>query len=260
MQPYGLRFGAAATDKVDCGAFGAIGVPAAATWAVWFIPTTQADAGHRLVAKATMQMSYANASNNRVVFEAPRATTFTRALTEAANFPVNWTTRLGAPVFMAGTMDLSAGLPKLYMGDLNTPVSEPSAYVTQTLGSGAGTDTTGNNLTLCGIGSIPTIGTALWAFVSIAELTLAEIMRLKNVMALNVVPRDFRGYVSSWRLGTNGTGLVIDESGRGNHGTITGATLASNMTNLGRLGPGIRPRVFDWYIGPSAPGYLLVAN
>jgi hypothetical protein len=96
--------------------------------------------------------------------------------------------------------------------------------------------------------------------VSIAELTLAEIMRLKNVMALNVVPRDFRGYVSSWRLGTNGTGLVIDESGRGNHGTITGATLASNMTNLGRLGPGIRPRVFDWYIGPSAPGYLLVAN
>lgn len=31
-----------------------------------------------------------------------------------------------------------------------------------------------------------------------------------------------------WTFGANGTGVVIDESGYGNHGTITGATLASD--------------------------------
>jgi hypothetical protein len=229
MIPNALKFGVNATDKVDCGAFAAISVPAAATWAAWFMPTAQADAAHRLIAKGTMQMSYANASNNRVVFEAPRATTFIRALAEAASFSVNWATHLGTPVFMAGTLDLASGLPKLYMGDLLTPASEPSAYVTQTLGSGAGTDTTGNNLTLGGIGSVPLKGSYFWAYVATAVYDLGEIQRLQFNPHQN-----YRNCAGRWRLGANGTGLVLDDSGNGNKGTITGAVPTSD--NLPRVG------------------------
>jgi len=243
VQQFGLRLGAATTNLINCGAFPQITIPAAGTWACWWLSTSQGSVAQRLMAKTsgagpTMYMTHANAANNRVDFEIPRQSTILRALTEAANFKANWTTRLGEPFFLAATYDTSSGLPKLYMGSLTLPPAEPSSYITQQLGTGTVNDTSANNFVIGNLaaGGVPLVGTMLWNFVSIAELTLAEIIRLWNVMALNIVPRDFRGYVSSWRPGTNGTGLVIDESGRGNHGTISGATLARNMTDLGRLG------------------------
>ena len=221
MIPTALKFGANATDRVDCGSFTALGVPNAATWAGWFISTSQGVVGQRIAQKGNHYLTFANAANNRVDFETGRSTTFLRALAEASSFAVNWTTHLGTPVFIAGTYDIGASsLPRLYMGDLNTPAGEPSAYVTQTLGSGTVTDQSASNL-LLGNNAVPNAplnGSFFWFYAASAEYSLAEIRRLQFVPNQN-----YRACAGRWRLGANGRGPVLDDAGNRNHGTITGA-------------------------------------
>lgn len=235
----GLTFGAATSDRVDCGAFAALNTPAAGTLAAWFLPTSQGAVAQRLMAKNTFNFSHANASNNRVVLEIPRATTFLRALTEAANFPVNWVSRLGSPVFMAATYNTASGLPKLFIGDLNSPATEPSSYITQQVGTGAVTSLSGSNLLIGGNGStISMKGIIFSAFVALVEYSTNEVRQLQRQMM-----QDFRSCAGRWELGGTGWGRVIDQSGKGNHGTITGAVLTSHVLPMREPSRRLRYRV-----------------
>lgn len=231
MQLGGLRFGAATSDIVDCGVLNELGVPDKLTLACWFIPTSQGAVAQRLISKLTgasnnIYLTHANASNNRVNLTIPRQSAFVNGLAEASSFRVNWTSHLGEPIFIAGTADLAGGLPRLYVGSLRCPAAEPSAYVTQTIGSGTINDTTNNHLDLGNVnaGTVPLIGTMLWAYIGLAELTLAEIIRLQDVIWSSIPPRDFRGYINSWRPGNNGRGAVVSESNAKNYGTLTGVS------------------------------------
>ena len=112
-------------------------------------------------------------------------------------------------------------LGKLYVGDLRTPMTE-CTYGTTT--DGSGTYPTDNNAAdPFRIGNTPASDSSLIGLVWVAayifnELTLAQLRDWQ----FNPRP-DFYDTRGFWRPGTNGTGPVWDESGRGNHGTMTGA-------------------------------------
>jgi hypothetical protein len=108
-------------------------------------------------------------------------------------------------------------------------VAEPATYNTQTVGSGTSDIDAAANWYLGAVqrdtslvfkGLIYTFG------LSNTVLTQAELQAIADCR-FDRLPFRPRGGLLWGRCGANGTGRVIDESGNGNHGTITGAVLST---------------------------------
>lgn len=153
-----------------------------------------------------------------------RATASQRAAAVATNFAAY---AAGTWMCLGVQLDPTTdGNNRLYLGNLSTPLAEPSAYSVQTAGSGAfNSDAAadlyvGNNQNL----SVEFDGVIAWIAWWNRLLTYGE-----------MVDQQFRPHVTSGcvlftHYGLNGaTGTQADWSGNGNNGTLTGTTAAQHV-------------------------------
>ena len=130
---------------------------------------------------------------------------------------------IGLPVFAWFTFD-DAASPKvrIYAGTQRTPAAEV-AYNTTTAGSGtinadAAASLYAGNLQRANTN--PFLGRICTGIVAAQAITDLGLIRQLQTGVILQPPRT----VLRVRYGSNGTGMVWDESGNSNHGTITGAT------------------------------------
>jgi hypothetical protein len=137
----------------------------------------------------------------------------------------------GAWAFIGASWNTAGanGDQHLYSGSLSLAVAEVSSYVTRVVGSGtlledpAEPGILGNR----GAGSRQFDGILATVLIFSRQLALGEIR------AQQFHPHAISGCVGFWHLGFAGTGTQPDWSGGGNHGTVTGATVAAHVP----LGP-----------------------
>jgi len=224
--------GATSSDNVNCGHGATLNNLTVYTLMAWCMPTV-APSASRLMTKSAGVGTGGSGRNftihnisTRAAFQIGRATASMTCTADLVNFAAY---ALNIPLFFAATVDLSAGLPKMYMGSLTMPCAEPSAYAAQTLGSGAAGDDSATDwylgnysgLNVAFVGPIWVAG--VWA-------TVFDLGRLRELQR-HPSPATSRGF---WLPGQNGTGRVWDLSGNNNHGTITGALPTSDV--LPRVG------------------------
>jgi len=184
--------------------------------------------------------------------------------TTSLDIHANWTNFFGAtaniPMFLAGQSDLNtAGNNRLFVGTQSIPAAEPSSYSVQTNGSGTATSNAGQ---VCLIGnqdgqSFSLQGAIHWLGVWNATLSLAELLDLQHHPLTS--PLLMRA-LAWWMPGTNGAGPVLDLTGKGNHGLITGAMAVSN--NLPIVTPRLPRRYWDigavTPVGRAVPSFTLL--
>jgi hypothetical protein len=224
-----LTFGAVASDRVQLAHAASLADIAAGTYLSWIRPTGNT-AFRRLyqknnVASAAYRIfAHGNTPTAQIGFEVGRATVACQAYGNCANFAAY---SLNAWTFCAARYDTAAsnGDQELYVGNLTTPLAEPSAYAVQQVGSGtvtadAGSDPrVGNNAADTGAlqGDMAFFG--LWN----RYLTYGE------MLAQQWHPHPTEGCVVFLMLGWNGTSTQPDWSGNLNNGTVTGATVAAHV-------------------------------
>lgn len=223
-----LDFGAG--DYVDCGSAGSLDNLTAFTFCCWGkVPDNATD-------RNIFQKSHFNTTgwrdgeitvNDRLFAGINRATSACQARADLTNFST-WP-GFGEWVFMAGRVNTAgaAGDQQLWMGSLTAPPVEPSSYTNQTAGSG----------------SVPADGT-LNFFVGnrnpVSQDRPFGMMafyghwnRLLTAAEINhqwARPQRTTGNVLFLHLGFGwGTGTQRDLSGNGNHGTVTGASIADHI-------------------------------
>lgn len=118
----------------------------------------------------------------------------------------------------------------IYTGRADVPLVESTYGITDT-GSGAIKDSSAVSLRLLNAAAANRgwVGPAFIAAFWNSAMNLGELRELQKD------PRPYGLCRGFWRLGTNGTGLVYDESGFNNHGTITGAIPTNDyLPRMGR--------------------------
>lgn len=166
----------------------------------------------------------ADAANDIFNFYRQRGTTYLQASAHAANFAAY---ALNKWLCIAFTWD-TAGTPHAYMGSLTQELAAPSAYSTQTAGSGT-LNTTAVDFRL-GNGQVTTreMKGRLGAFaVFDTQLTLAQ------CQAWQFRPGNILGCLGLYFPGSNGTTSVPDLSGNGAGGTVGGAPTVGDFLPLG---------------------------
>lgn len=173
-----------------------------------------------------------------------RATTASDALSLVSNFSAH---ALNQWNWYAGVWNTGGanGDQKLYVGTLTTPFAEPSAYGTQTVGSGAEGD---NSAVDAIIGNNSNAALAFPGRIACVihynvALTLGQLRAVQFGDA--VLP----GRVGYWELGWNGTGTQPDYSGNGNAGTVTGATVAVHAPVRNPFGGRAMPQAYPVPVG-----------
>lgn len=217
-----LKF-SASTDLVNCGAGASLDNLDPITVVAWALRTTPS-ASTRLwqkgIATNAWNLNADLAETGTFFANLPRATTLCNVSAALKNFPGYF---LNSWLYWAASLDTSAaGNNKLFIGSLTSPVSEPSAYATQTVGSGtkgnnsAADATIGNksNLSAVWTGSIACVG-VFGRLLSLPEHRLLQ---------LNPGPKTVAGCLQWIFVGDNNTSTQHDLSGNGNNGTVTGAT------------------------------------
>lgn len=218
-----LAFGAAASDRVDCGSGSTLDDLDPFTILLWVYPTTltnnrvifiKGQSGNNSRKSLTIPVVTSNVS-----FTVDRATTDTSFITSGGIWVVNtW-------YLLAATFDSAASpVAHIYRGTLTAGATEPS-YGTSTDGSGAVQSDAAENLRL-GNSAANTVafqGRIGYAAYIAGALTLAQIIDWQ------FRPRVIAGTRGFWIPGYNGTANVPDLSGNGNTGTITGATVADHV-------------------------------
>jgi hypothetical protein len=219
-----LNFGTGASSpRVDCGSGASIDNINVGTWMAWVYPTSSVNC--RLMQKGLGPAGHIFYTTT-TVFEMTiaRGTQSLLANASLANCAAYGTNK---HVCMAAVFDTggAAGDQKIYMGDLATPLAEPSAYTTQRIGSGAVGDDSGVNLIIGNISSatLSYPGDVSWIAAWNRRLSHEELI------AQQWHPHVTSGCVGFWVLGYNGTGTQPDWSGNGNNGSVTGATVAAHV-------------------------------
>lgn len=232
--PAALTFGAATSDKVDCGSAANLDNLDPFTALLWIYPTTLT-AGRGLFCKG------AGSGNLRVIrIEDPDeinvivwGSSFGSLATNNANLTVNtwW--------FVALVFDSAAGTDKhVYVGNLTTPAVETTYAANNDSGTPPDDNTYNLKLgnrdseTVAFQGRIATV-----AYVNKA-MTLTEIKQWQG-MTLPTLETKL-----SIHLGLNGTTVVTDWSGQANTCTVTGATTAAHVP-IGWFTPGLLARGLD---------------
>ena len=237
-----LTFGAAASDRVNCGSSTSHDGLTVGTKAYICRPTSL---GVTYSPRFMQKGLTANGDYRAMFFtgttslsgEVQRAGVDVKAQAVCTNFAAY---ALSTWMLMAFTWDINgiASDQKLYIGNATTPPAEPSAYASQTVGDGAlGDDSAadwivGNNqnVNVAFLGDLAVQG--VWS----RQLTGAELGTWFNnpsdVGANNIMLHS---------IGSNGTDTQHDYSGNGNHGAVTGATVSTNKPPVGLWTPNISP-------------------
>lgn len=172
-----------------------------------------------------------NGAQSRLEFSRKRATTDCGAQATFANFSGHATNQWGWYAAVWNTAGVN-GDQKLFYATDGTPFAEPSAYFSQGVGSGAVGDNSaadaflGNNAGL----ALALPGRMARVILYNVALTLAQ---LRAIQFSHLV---LAGRIGHWELGWTGTGTQVDYSGRGNTGTVTGATLAAGPPDASVFG------------------------
>ena len=223
-----LLFTDAGAQIVDCGSAASLDDLTTAT-ALYLVyctnaaPTTVRPLAAKVGPDYFIPYILGSGGSNRWQIEIQRATTFLIASATQANmstFGENKWCFIGCSYNTAG----ANGDQHLYHGDLITGVAEAAAYTTQTVGSGSVNSNAAANLVLGNINAANRgwPGRIALAMIFNRQLSLGEI----NNQQFN--PHVDSGCVLYIHFGRNSTGTQFDYSGNGNHGTVTGATVAEN--------------------------------
>lgn len=219
-----LTFGAATSDRVDCGSAATLNNLDPFTWMGAVYPTTLTDT-RKISTKGGNKRWEISGTAGNIRLRVAQATT-------AADYTTNTTplATLNKWYFIAVSYN-SAGaagqMINIYTGDWATAMSE-ATYGVATDGVGAVTSDAadilmiGNNAG----GTLAFQGRIGHFSVYNVELTLAQIeaQRLRQFAAANC--RMFH------QLGFDGTGTQLDKSGNANNGTVTGATVSAHHPYL----------------------------
>jgi len=249
-----LDFSGAGSDRVDCGSDASLDDFSAHSVVAWiYIPTL----GFGLVAaKDTAAGGFEKEWTIRATgqinafMQMTTTSMAARSDNSAGNIITanNW--------WFVGYTASSGFVPKLYLGNLTTTVSEVT-YITQTTGVGtpvsdaAASFVIGNNIDVAG--KLPGIVACL-TYVD-RELSVGELRILQYRFT-----KLYSGQQGIWQLGFDGTGTQADLSGNGNNGTVTGATVADHAPipppfgfDLGWQGAFTTPAVGQIFPGINHP-------
>ena len=217
-----LIFGAATSDRVDCGSAASLDNFTVATWLAWLYPTTLTS-GRRLFEKdaTPIKVWLLSGTGGNLRLQVAQSTSPANYISNVASIATNtW-------CFVAATYD-QAATPRihLYSGRLGTAVAEDT-YGTTTDGSGTATADGAGNLVIGNKSAASFNGAfegriAAFAYVN-AVLTLGQIQ------SWQYHPRSLASTPLFMRLGYAGTGVQPDWSGNGNAGTVTGATVGDDV-------------------------------
>lgn len=223
---HALTFGAANSTRIDCGNPTILTDLTQVTCCAWIYNTSTSNLSRDIWGKGTnVRRMRISAVTNRFGIVVSRATTPLNAEGVCTNFPAY---ALNKWLFFCGQLDTGGanGDQKLYVGDqLSRPV-EPSAYQTQSVGSGIVTSDSGGNFQIgnqasgtAWVGRLASV--AIWnRLLSYAEILQQWELGLTNFGLLAPTA----GCVNLVFPGFNGVGSQRDWSGHDNHGTVTGAT------------------------------------
>lgn len=191
------------------------------TVAIWASISTLAPAAQRnLFGKSTSTnnwVGFINATGiNAQYGRATQSAVAAAATSSFAGLAVN------TPLFWVFQSDINTTANnRVWVGSLTQPAAEPSSYATRRTGSGAHNDSAAQFYAANGSGGGTTNtwpGTVYSKQVFNRILTPEEIRRVQAEW----VPT-FPGAVTSWRFGLRGDLVVVDESGNGLHGVVTGS-------------------------------------
>ena len=237
-----LRFGETNTDEVDHGSAAGLDNMAQCTVMVWLKPVAVTNANRAYVNKSDGSTGWS------FIQRTADGTTFTisigRATTAQAAISTSVLTA-GAWQFLAGTCDITNGGPKVYRGTLSSVVVDVTNGTPED-GAGAQDDDAAHTLEVGNLlASLSANADIAWVAVYNRDMPLAEIM----LHRLN--PHRAPG-CKLFSIYDEGSRLVTDLSGFGNHGLITGAVyvpdddLTGIVTLRDDLGPlPIRRKLFD---------------
>lgn len=157
-------------------------------------------------------------------------------------------------VVIGDTNSASDADQRILLGDINSPPKEPSAYTAQTRGSGAiDAGTTfkyGNN----NVDNIVSVARFWRSGLIPRALNQADVGTLYRETRHQLLDARRHGQEFLYQFGTNGRGIVCDESGKNLHGTITGA-VPNNDSTPGNGFQGWRPLRAKYLPFPVAPKY-----
>ena len=221
-----LDFGALTSDRVDHGSGASMDDLDPYTFMCWVFPTAfsnvraffqKGDPSRRLMVLGT-------AGNLRVLLA--RATTDTDYRTSGNPMSLNaWN-------FCASAVDSSesaGNVVHIYVGSLNAEAVE-TTYSLKTDGEGAIDSDAGDNFFL---GNRPANHTlSFQGRIAVAAYD-NSFLTLAQIRSWQFKPRNLPSTVLYTHPGFNGTGAQPDLSGKGNNGTVTGATVANHVP----LGP-----------------------
>ncbi len=216
-----LTFGAATSDRVDCGVIAAVATPTTWTWYGWVYLTT-VTAGRRLFSNSDSSSPFGGI-DLRINASALLRADVARVTTDSQYIASNRALATNTWTFVAVTYDSGAAAGELfniYTGTL-TGAAVECTYGTVTDGSGAldvstapfclyGSPLAGGSVALQGRGGVSAL--------------FDRAMPLGEILSHQFDPRVAAGCVGFWRLGDQGTGTQTDYSGSNNHGTVSGAT------------------------------------
>lgn len=221
-----IKFGGATSHRLDFGTMGAY-APTKLSWWGWvsyyaFTGNRQlfvkSDAGNT---NASIRVDLTGTVGN-CTLRWGRATTGVSYITNTTPFaPLN------SPTFVVITLDSTAGaglIAQMFTAKLGGPLVS-AGYSTQTDGSGAFNSAAGNHCigaSTAGGGSVQSGQFLCWSAGFYPEIILTPSQMLDCYAGR--FPRGPKGvthYIV--RPGRNGTGIVIDESGNGVNGTLSGA-------------------------------------
>jgi hypothetical protein len=219
-----LAFTAAGTNGVNCGSDAALDNWSAGTVLVWFRASTTATVVRYLASKynpgATngWQLNNVSANGTQLRLFRHRATT-DQQVSSPTGFIV-----AGQWRFAAAQWDVN-GSPKMFCGSLTATATDQSTSVTA--GSGTQVDDSPNNLV---VGNVHPLNIGFGGDVASfrlvkGSLTPAEVVAHQWAMLDEGDEYQAPLTYCDLRLGENGAVVNYDRSGRGNHGTVSGAAL-----------------------------------
>ncbi len=128
-----------------------------------------------------------------------------------------------AAVWDSGGVDADQ---RLYAGDEAHPMSEPSSYAAQTVGSGAFGD---NDLDDLIVGSRAAVSQPIDGIVAWVGIWRDRLLTRDDLRVQQKDPHRTAGNVLLCHYGMHSASAQLDQSGKGNHGTNSGAELAPHI-------------------------------